>query len=65
MKKPIRKLIVRSETIRALRALDHENLARAAGGGGVESARNCPVESGVESARNCPAPAVVATVACG
>jgi hypothetical protein len=52
MKKLIRKLIVRSETIRTLRALDDKDLARAVGGD-------------IESARNCPAPAIVATAAGG
>jgi hypothetical protein len=68
MRKPIRKLIVRSETIRALRALDHGDLARAVGGD-IESARNCPAPAVVglyESGKvNCPAPAVVAMPAGG
>jgi hypothetical protein len=32
MKKPIRKLVVRSETLRALRALDNRDLILAVGG---------------------------------
>jgi len=55
MKKSIRKLVVRSETVRALRALDVGELARAVGG---------DVAVLVESGRDCPA-AVVATAACG
>jgi hypothetical protein len=53
MKKPTRKLIVRSETIRALRALDQGDLARAVGG---------DYETGKV---NCPAPAIVATATGG
>jgi hypothetical protein len=58
VKKTIRKLMVRSETIRALRALDNRDLARAIGGDEAVA-----YESGKV---NCPAPAVVvATAACG
>jgi len=56
MKKPTRKLVLRRETIQALRALDNLDLARAVGG---DDARL------IESARICPAPAVVVTAACG
>jgi hypothetical protein len=71
MKKSNCKLVLRSETIRALRVLDNRDLARAVGGDAVpqvestESGRICPaqVESG-ESGRICPAPVVV-TAACG
>jgi len=52
MKKTIRKLVVRRETIRALRALDNRDLARAAGGDVVplrESGRVCAPQSVVVS----------------
>lgn len=68
MKKTIRKLVLRSETIRALRALDHRDLARAVGGTVValrESGINCPAPAVVESGGTCPARAVAATAACG
>jgi hypothetical protein len=61
MKKTLRKLVLRSETLRTLANMD---LARAVGG--VDSgAEQCPVafDSGP---RNCESPAVViATAACG
>jgi hypothetical protein len=51
MKKTIRKLVVRSETLRALRALDNRDLIHAVGG----------AEYLVRESRNtCPTPAVVA-----
>jgi hypothetical protein len=52
MKKTIRKLVVRSETIRALRALDNRNLIRAVGGTVValyESDPTCRVPAVVKS----------------
>lgn len=63
MKKTIRKLVVRSETIRVL---EDRCLLHAIGGGALlsESGRTCPIAvngSGI----NCLAPAVVATAACG
>ena len=61
MKKTIRKLVVRSET---LRALDNRDLARAAGGDVVplrETGRMCASAIFVESGDNCSA----ATAACG
>ena len=52
---PIRKLVVRSETLRALRALDNRDLIRAVGGS----------EALVRESRvTCPAPAMVATAPC-
>ena len=56
MKKTTQKLILRRETVRALRALDHHNLARVVGGEATL------YESGKV---NCPAPGLVATTAGG
>jgi hypothetical protein len=56
MKKPTRKLLLRSETIRALRALDNLDLARAAGG---------DVAPVIESGKICSTLGVVATSDCG
>ena len=52
MKKVIRKLVVRSETIRALRALDNSDLTRAVGGEVVlyESGRGCPAQAATTAA---------------
>lgn len=56
MKKTTRKLVVRSEMLRVLRALDNVDLARAQGGGGdalaaestnTQSGINCPVQAAV------------------
>jgi hypothetical protein len=60
MKKTIRKLLVRRETLRALRALDDADLARAAGG---ESGGTCPAPLFETGNINCPAP-VAATGNC-
>jgi len=54
MKKTIRKLVVRSETLRALRVLDTRDLTRAVGGS-EDLVR--------ESRATCPAPAVASTAA--
>lgn len=54
MKKTLRKLVVRGETIRVLRTLDLRNIAGADGG----AARP------FESTGTCPIQAVVATVRC-
>jgi hypothetical protein len=63
MKKTIRKLVVRRETISALRALDHRDLIRAFGGL-FETGDVCPAQPGFEQGGTCPA-RTVATVACG
>jgi predicted secreted protein len=68
MKKTIRKLVVRSETLRTFRVLDNRDLTRAVGGTVValrESGINCPAPAFAESGDNCPARAVAATAACG
>lgn len=60
MRKTIRKLVVRRETLRALHVLDHKDLARAHGG--ADSAAPCAME--VESGKIfCPAPATFPTAA--
>lgn len=56
MRKTLRKLAVRGETIRTLRALEDKDLARVVGG----SALKLP-----ETGDVCPARAAVATAACG
>lgn len=53
MKKIIRKLVVRNETLRTLRTLDSRELTRAVGGDGVQ-----PPETGDV----CPGQGVVTTV---
>jgi len=61
MKKTIRRLVVRSEIIRALRVLDNRDLARAAGGDEIplrETGKVCPAPAFVESD-------AIATAACG
>ena len=57
MKKTIRKLVVRSETVRVLRMLDSRDLTRAVGGDDVVMRESGKID--------CPAQAVVATAACG
>lgn len=55
MRKTVRKLVVRRETVRALHVLDYKDLARAPGG--AESAAPCAMPE-VESGKIfCPAPA--------
>ena len=56
VKKPTRKLLLRSETIRALRPLANLDLARAVGGDAA------PL---IESGKLCSTLAAVATAACG
>jgi hypothetical protein len=56
MKKTIRKLLVRRETLRALGVLNSNDLARAIGGL-AESVENCPAPQR-ESGKNCPAPVI-------
>ncbi len=57
MRKAIRKLVVRRETVRALHVLDHKDLARAHGGAvSVEPCAMLQVESGNVY---CPAPGIV------
>lgn len=53
MKKTTRKLVVRAETLRVLRALDKIDLARAMGGGDAAAADTTNTQSGI----NCPAQA--------
>lgn len=61
MRKTIRKLVVRRETVRALHVLDHKDLAGAHGGAG--SVAPCAIPQ-VESGNiYCPAPAAVPTAA--
>lgn len=56
MKKKNRKLVLHSETVRTLRALDRIELAHAVGGGdSPNAAGNDPTQSGI----NCVAQAVV------
>lgn len=55
MKKTTRKLLVRSETLRVLRALDNVDLARAQGGGDALAAESTNTQSGI----NCPVQAAV------
>lgn len=63
MRKTIRKMLVRRETVRLLHVLDHKDLARAHGG--AESAAPCAMPE-VESGKvYCPAPAAVPTAAGG
>jgi hypothetical protein len=62
MRKTIRKLVVRHETIRALHLLDHEDLARAHGGAG--SVAPCAIPQ-AESGNIYCARAAVPTVAGG
>jgi hypothetical protein len=56
MKKKIRKLGVRSETIRTLRVVEERDLTHVAGGSVVQA---------FESNDNCPVRLAVATAACG
>lgn len=53
MKKTTRKLVVRSETLRVLRALDKGDLVRVRGGGDALAAESTNTQSGI----NCPAQA--------
>jgi hypothetical protein len=58
MKKTIRKLVVRSETLRALRVLDNRDLTYAVGGTVValrESGRDCPAPAVADSGDSCAA----------
>jgi len=58
MKKTIRKLVVRRETLRTLRALDNTDLTRAVGGTMVqvrETGDVCPSRAVVESGITSPA----------
>ena len=55
MKKTTRKLLVRSETLRVLRALENVDLARAQGGGDALAAESTNTQSGI----NCPVQAAV------
>jgi hypothetical protein len=56
MKKTTGKLVVRSETLRVLRALDNVELARARGGGDTIAAAD---STNTQSGFNCPAHAAV------
>lgn len=57
MKKTTRKLVIRSETLRALRVLDNKDLTRAVGGSAA------PLRESGDL--HCPALAVVTMAACG
>lgn len=59
MRKTIRKLVVRRETVRALHVLDHKDLARAHGGAG--SVAPCAMQQAESGNVFCPAPAAVPT----
>lgn len=59
MKRATRKLVVRSETLRVLRALDNADLARAVGGGADPGLVE---DSNGNSGINCPAVLAAAVV---
>lgn len=63
MKKNIRKLAIRSEIIRSLRALESRDLGQAIGG--ADSILTCPGEQFESGNINCPAPAAGAKAAGG
>jgi len=63
MRKTIRKLVIRRETIRALHLLYHKDLARAHGGAG--SVAPCAIPQAESGNIYCTTPAAVPTTAGG